>query len=62
MRPPVTMMRFLPGAGHINVASGYGPWPFAFEWLASVDGGDGRRSSMGTLSSRVRPGACTCER
>jgi len=21
------------GAGHINPASGYGPWPFALEWL-----------------------------
>jgi predicted alpha/beta hydrolase family esterase len=28
--------RIIPGAGHINVASGYGPWPFALEWLASV--------------------------
>jgi predicted alpha/beta hydrolase family esterase len=27
----------LPGAGHINVAAGYGPWPFVLEWLASVD-------------------------
>jgi predicted alpha/beta hydrolase family esterase len=26
----------LPGAGHINTATGYGPWPFAFDWLASV--------------------------
>jgi len=34
--------RILPGAGHINVASGFGPWPFALEWLASV-GADGRR-------------------
>ena len=23
----------IPGAGHINVAAGYGPWPFALEWL-----------------------------
>jgi predicted alpha/beta hydrolase family esterase len=23
------------GAGHINVASGHGPWPFALEWLQS---------------------------
>lgn len=23
----------LSGAGHINVASGYGPWPLALEWL-----------------------------
>ncbi|HEY2385374.1 MAG TPA: alpha/beta hydrolase [Candidatus Binatia bacterium] len=28
--------RILAGAGHINVASGYGPWPFALEWLDSV--------------------------
>ncbi len=26
----------LSGAGHINVASGHGPWPFALEWLQSV--------------------------
>lgn len=32
--------RILAGAGHINVASGFGPWPFALEWLASVGGGD----------------------
>ena len=25
--------RILPGHGHINVDSGHGPWPFAFEWL-----------------------------
>lgn len=23
----------LPGAGHINTDSGYGPWPFVLEWL-----------------------------
>jgi predicted alpha/beta hydrolase family esterase len=28
--------RILPGAGHINVAAGYGPWPFVLEWLAEV--------------------------
>ncbi len=28
--------RIIPGAGHINLASGYGPWPFALEWLRSV--------------------------
>lgn len=27
---------FLPGAGHINIASGHGPWPFALEWLKKV--------------------------
>jgi predicted alpha/beta hydrolase family esterase len=26
----------LPGAGHINLAAGYGPWPFALEWLSVV--------------------------
>ncbi len=29
-------LRLLRKAGHINVASGYGPWPFALEWLGSV--------------------------
>jgi serine hydrolase len=28
--------RILPGAGHINIAAGYGPWPFLLEWLAEV--------------------------
>jgi predicted alpha/beta hydrolase family esterase len=28
--------RILPGAGHINVAAGYGPWPFVLDWLAEV--------------------------
>lgn len=23
----------IPGGGHINVAAGYGPWPFALQWL-----------------------------
>lgn len=27
----------LPGAGHINVAAGFGPWPFVLEWLEDVD-------------------------
>jgi predicted alpha/beta hydrolase family esterase len=26
----------MPGAGHFNIASGYGPWPFALEWLRAV--------------------------
>jgi predicted alpha/beta hydrolase family esterase len=26
----------LPGAGHINVAAGYGAWPFVLDWLAGV--------------------------
>jgi predicted alpha/beta hydrolase family esterase len=28
--------RVLPGAGHINIASGYGPWPFVLDWVAEV--------------------------
>jgi len=28
--------RIIPGAGHINVAAGYGAWPFALEWLGAV--------------------------
>ena len=28
--------RILAGAGHINVETGFGPWPFALDWLASV--------------------------
>ncbi len=28
--------RIVPGGGHVNVASGYGPWPFALEWLQTV--------------------------
>ena len=28
--------QLLPGAGHINVASGHGPWPFALDWLRTV--------------------------
>lgn len=28
--------QLIPGAGHVNVASGYGPWPFALDWLRSV--------------------------
>jgi predicted alpha/beta hydrolase family esterase len=28
--------RILPGAGHINIAAGYGPWPFVLDWLRSV--------------------------
>ena len=28
--------RIIPGAGHINVASGYGPWPFVVEWLSDI--------------------------
>jgi len=29
--------QIIPGAGHINVNSGHGPWPFALEWLRSVE-------------------------
>jgi predicted alpha/beta hydrolase family esterase len=28
--------RILPGAGHINIAAGYGPWPLVLEWLDEV--------------------------
>lgn len=28
--------RILAGAGHLNVAAGYGPWPFVLEWLGEV--------------------------
>ncbi len=30
--------RIIPGAGHINAVSGYGPWPFALGWVTSVGG------------------------
>lgn len=26
-------LHLIPAAGHINTASGYGPWPFALEWV-----------------------------
>jgi len=29
--------QIIAGAGHINLASGYGPWPFAMEWLHAID-------------------------
>ena len=29
-------VRIFAGAGHINVASGHGAWPFALDWLRSV--------------------------
>jgi len=28
--------RIMPGAGHINIAAGYGPWPFVLDWLRDV--------------------------
>ncbi len=28
--------RILPGVGHINVETGFGPWPFVLDWLESV--------------------------
>jgi hypothetical protein len=28
--------QLIPGAGHLNVESGYGAWPFALEWLHDV--------------------------
>jgi hypothetical protein len=29
-------LQIIPSAGHINIAAGYGPWPFALEWLQTV--------------------------
>lgn len=29
--------QLLPGAGHINLASGFGPWPFALQWALDSD-------------------------
>jgi len=29
-------VQMLPGAGHINIDAGYGPWPFALEWALSA--------------------------
>ena len=26
----------IPGAGHVNTATGYGPWPFVIEWLMAL--------------------------
>jgi hypothetical protein len=26
----------VPGAGHINIAAGYGPWPFVLDWVRDV--------------------------
>jgi serine hydrolase len=28
--------RLVRGGGHLNVAAGYGPWPFVVEWLGAV--------------------------
>ncbi len=28
--------KLVPDAGHINTASGYGPWPFALEWATAI--------------------------
>jgi len=28
--------RIIPGAAHVNAESGYGPWPFALDWLRLV--------------------------
>lgn len=33
LKVPVSV---IPGAGHINVESGFGPWPFALEWVLSA--------------------------
>ncbi len=29
---------FLPGAGHVNAAAGFGPWPFALDWVSAAAG------------------------
>lgn len=29
-------VQIFPGTGHLNAAAGFGPWPFALEWLAEV--------------------------
>jgi hypothetical protein len=39
--------RLIGGAGHINIESGYGPWPFALEWLEAV----GALNSTAAVSS-----------
>ena len=39
--------RLIAGAGHINIEAGYGPWPFALEWLAAV----GALNSAAAVSS-----------
>jgi predicted alpha/beta hydrolase family esterase len=41
--------QLLGGAGHINIESGYGPWPFALEWLEAV----GALNSAATASSAL---------
>ncbi len=28
--------RILPGAGHLNIAAGYGAWPFVLDWATQV--------------------------
>lgn len=28
--------RLVPGGGHLNLAAGYGPWPFVIEWLSAA--------------------------
>jgi predicted alpha/beta hydrolase family esterase len=30
-------VQVLPGAGHINTASGFGPWPLALEWALQAE-------------------------
>ena len=30
--------QILPDAGHINIDAGYGPWPFALDWLQRIAG------------------------
>jgi predicted alpha/beta hydrolase family esterase len=36
-------LQILTGAGHINIEAGFGPWPFALQWLAPFLSGGGDR-------------------
>jgi predicted alpha/beta hydrolase family esterase len=38
-------VRVLPGAGHINIDAGYGPWPFALEWALSAQAAASREGT-----------------
>jgi predicted alpha/beta hydrolase family esterase len=42
----------LPGAGHINIAAGYGAWPFVLEWVARW----GAYLASGCAWARRQPG------
>ena len=43
----------LPGAGHLNVEAGYGPWPEMEAWCL------GERSALTARTSGLRPGGPT---